>query len=296
LNKLLLLLLSFITLVACEQDAFFQVPEGNSKLYAYSEICSGEKIKVSVNTSVGVNTDDSFLYPKQSDAEVTLYKDGIALSDPGFRYIAAEEKFISQGSFRPEIGVEYSLGVQLKETSRIIPIYGTTTIPKPDSLEEVKISKMIISPSIGNAVDFKLKSGIDLSVLENNYFMIKVNIIDHNGKKREVKSFQVLEGIEGSTYSRHRNALLINRHKTNTDLVFAIQGTISANVDVSFKEAEFELVTITEDAYNYYKAHSKQLDAQSAAISEPVISYSNFENGLGLFTGFSSTTSIFTIE
>ena len=109
-NAVIILLL----LSSCEQDAYFVVPEGNSKLHALSEITSDQKIKVRVSTSIGVNTQDDFIFPEQSDAEVVLYENGVALDDPGFRYISSEKAFVSQGDFRTKEGVEYGLRFQWK--------------------------------------------------------------------------------------------------------------------------------------------------------------------------------------
>ena len=54
----------------------------------------------------------------------------------------------------------------------------------------------------------------------------------------------------------------------------------------------FDVVAITTEAYQYYKSFAKQIVSQTVSLSEPVISYSNFENGLGLFTGYASTTNV----
>ena len=138
LKKLYLLFLVLACLGACEKDVNFTVDNGNSKLRAFSEISTSDKIKVAVSTSIGVNSEDDFLFPKQSEAEVTLFKEGVALEVPGFRYLPNEKAFVSQGSFRPEPGIEYSLEVKmLDKKSQIRPIDATTMIPVADTLQNV---------------------------------------------------------------------------------------------------------------------------------------------------------------
>ena len=134
----ILLLFVPILLSSCEQDATFIVPEGHSKIFVFSEITAGEKIVVRLMTSSGVNTADQITYPKQADALVELYQEGIKLENPGFRYISSQRAFVSQGSFRLEVGIEYSLHVQLKNNSDIKDVWALATIPQAEDKLQIR--------------------------------------------------------------------------------------------------------------------------------------------------------------
>ncbi|WP_235294942.1 DUF4249 family protein [Portibacter lacus] len=287
-KRLTIFLFALLLFSSCEQDAFFTVPDGDSKLFAFSEISTKEKVKVFVNTAVGINTDDSFIYPKQSDAEVILMIDGVALEDPGFRYISSEGAFVSQGAFRPEAGINYGLKVILSENNRINPILGNTMIPIPDTLKVVKVKSLKEQFLAYNMKDFVASFNIGFDDMENGLYILRA-YFDNNGVKENLLVRDINQEGEGAYISNYNKGVLINKDKLTDELTIEFTNRKNVDGDLLIDEIQFELLSITSDAYNYYKSFAKQVASQSAGIAEPVISYTNFENGLGLFTGYSST-------
>lgn len=295
LKKLYLLFITALFIGACEKNSDFLVPDGDSKLRAFSEISTDNKVVVSVSTSIGANSDDNFLYPKQSEAQVKLYREGVELEVPGFRYLSAQEAFVSQGAFRPEAGVEYSLEVSMSDQNSLIkPITGTTVIPILQELEHVAFSSYK-EKKAGEQKEFSITAEVNLAELESDYFILKP--IYHNGSEDEFLDVNyVIQGNGGTRYSKYHNGLLVNSAKANDIVRINMSNRSPIETDFVVEEISFEVVAITEDGYNYFSAFNKQLDAESVALSEPVISYSNFENGLGLFTGYSTTKSTFKVQ
>jgi hypothetical protein len=283
-------LLSFLLLSSCEQDAYFTVPDGNSKLYAFSEISTGSKIKVDVNIAPGINTDDNFNFPKQSDAQVTLFKDGIPLDDPAFRYITGEKAFISQGAFTPEAGVEYSLEISLKNSGGIKPIFGSTIIPDAEDLEDIKILNFQEIQTSPTLKDFSLDIEIDFSGITSPYFIIKPYFLNVDGDRNFLVVQDIIEGSKGARSSRFDKGILIDRRKLDRKLKVRLTNEDLVDLDLQvYDNIYFEVKTITDHAHSYYKAFTRQLNGESAVVAEPAISYTNFENGLGLFTGYASS-------
>lgn len=54
-------------------------------------------------------------------------------------------------------------------------------------------------------------------------------------------------------------------------------------------EMELEVRSISEAYYNYFTSYNKQSYNQGNFLAEPVIVYSNIENGYGIFAGYTST-------
>jgi len=294
LKRLTYLLFGLLVLSSCEQDAFYEVPDGHTKLFAFSEITTDCKIKVEVNTAVGINTEDGFTFPKQSDAQVVLLKDGIELADPGFRYISREKAFVSQGDFTPEAGVEYSLKVFLKNETDIEPIYGTTIIPEPEVLEDVflrSFSEQQVSPS---QKDFAANFDVGFDGMEAPYYILKPYFINQEGDKEALIVSDITSGRDAVQYTKFMNGVLVDMMELDGRLGLELMNAQHVNVNSKISEVYLELHTITNEGFKYYKSFNRQVDAQTAAVSEPVISYTNFDKGLGLFTGYSS--SIKTIE
>lgn len=285
-----------ILFISCEKDAFFSVPEGNSVLFAFSEISPNDKVVVNINTSIGVNSDDYFYYPKQSEAEIKLFESGVELEELRFRYSISDGAFVSQGKFRPVAGLEYAISVRLKNNDEIKPIFGKTIIPNYEELSEVNVFEYIETATIDNFKKFSISADINFSNLNNNYFILKPKYIEESGEMANLSLTKILKGAEGAKFSNCVNGILVNTIKTNGKLSIQLESSdsIASNHQINF--VDFELISITEEAYNYYKAFSVQIQAQSSILSEPVISFSNFENGLGLFSGTNSSYSTFRIK
>ena len=278
---------------SCEQDAYFIVPEGYSKLHAISEISPNQKIKVRVSTSIGVNTQDDFIFPEQSDAEVILYENGVALDDPGFRYISSEKAFVSQGSFRTKEGVEYGLSVSMKDDININPIFASATIPHSIKLEDVKITdvKTIKSSNLGNDVSFKVAASLE--GVSNDYFIIRPYYLNKSGVKKTFLVKNILEGNSGAFQSEYAQGVLINKIKSGDMIQLSLETAelLATNDELSL--LYIEVLSLSADSYSYYKCYNNQIEAQGLIISEPVISYTNFEGGLGVFSAYSQSIASF---
>lgn len=288
----LTLLTLFATLIfamtSCERDANFLVEDGESKLHVISEITPTEKIKVFIKTSIGANTEDEFFYPKQGDAQVVLFEEGVPLENPGFRYNAAQGAFVSQGSFRPTVGLEYSLEVSLSDNDIIRPIFGTTFIPEPDTALNVSVFDQRTTIIDNNLKRESFEINMDFLNTKSNYFLVKYEAeLDDEAIAFSIND--VLEGDGGVYFSKSLNGLLIDKTKFTDQVRLTLETTNMFSTSQEIEFLDLELRTITKEAFQFHIAYSKQLSAQQVAISEPVISYTNFEEGLGLFTGYSSS-------
>ncbi|WP_235295920.1 DUF4249 family protein [Portibacter marinus] len=293
-KRLTYFLFGLLFFYSCEQDAFFNVEGGHTKLYAFSEITPEDKIKVKVNVAPGLNTEDDYFYPKQADAKVVLLKDGKPLDDPGFRYLSREKAFVSQGSFRPEPGVEYGLKISLKDDNSISPIVGTTVIPDPNFISKYLLEKYSTEQFNPKHKNLEVQIRVPLKESEHRYFVVKPFFRNADGEREDLLIKEIRSGKNGCYYSKFNEGLLVDTDKISDDIALTLVNEKFIPVQFELEEIHFELVTITGHAYQYYKSYSKQVASQTVSLSEPVISYSNFENGLGLFTGYSST--INTIE
>lgn len=54
-----------------------------------------------------------------------------------------------------------------------------------------------------------------------------------------------------------------------------------------FKQFIFELHSLTKEGYTYLR--TIDLQKQGSSDQEPVMSYTNIENGVGIFTGYSAS-------
>ncbi len=270
---------------SCEKDADFVVPGGESKLFVISEITDGEKIQVSVSTSIGVNTEDDFMYPVQGEAKVILHENGIPLENPGFRYIPSQKAFVSQGAFRPEIGVEYGLEVKMNDEISLKPIYAETVIPEPTVLGEIQLLNL---QNDGGQIDASLEIDVPLKS-ENRYYYLKTIGLT---KSQEIRmNMNALVKSSGIYITEDGQGILIDRHSYEGNLPISLNG--SSDFNEEFLGIEIEFITLTKDGYLFNKTYHKQISTQASSLSEPVISYTNVESGLGVFAGYSKYSRVF---
>ena len=123
-----------------------------------------------------------------------------------------------------------------------------------------------------------------------------MNGINEAGSSLQMKLSEIVSG-EKAIYTAHNmNGMLIDASKLGGDLVVNITNAEEIHVSDNITDLDLELITITKEAYQFHRSFSKQIASKDVSISEPVISYSNFENGLGLFSGYSSSKETFEIE
>ena len=66
---------------------------------------------------------------------------------------------------------------------------------------------------------------------------------------------------------------------------------LDPNIDV-LQSMEVIVHTISKELYDYHQSLHKQLINNATPFTTPVSSFSNIENGLGVFGGFSTTNSL----
>jgi hypothetical protein len=97
-------------------------------------------------------------------------------------------------------------------------------------------------------------------------------------------SFISDEEAEGGKIS---NKLIINNSVFATSLLNET-GTNSESIESLIPLFELKIMAVSSDLYNYLKSYEiyKQSDIKNTSFSDPVIIYSNIENGLGIFGGY----------
>ena len=130
--------------------------------------------------------------------------------------------------------------------------------------------------------------------MDSPFYLLKPYFINPNGKKEALLIKDITSGSDAALYTKYMNGVLIDMEKLNERLGLELLNDKHVSVNAKISEVFVEVHTITSEGYKYYKSFNRQVDAQAAAVSEPVISFTNFDKGLGLFTGYSS--SVTTIE
>ena len=100
----------------------------------------------------------------------------------------------------------------------------------------------------------------------------------------------LLNQTRGVTYLPLRNSLLVDSKELNNQFA---QINVSGNIDSELldinKGVIVKLKTVNNDHYRYHLTSAKESETEYAPLFEPVINFTNIENGIGLFSAFSAT-------
>jgi hypothetical protein len=122
-----------------------------------------------------------------------------------------------------------------------------------------------------------------------NYFSTLDPIFSYFGEDKENEFFS----------SARNNFLIFNdNHINGQEYEIKLSGSITLINGLRAGELTqyiIELHSLTEEGFNYLKA--VDLQSQSGGlITEPVLSYTNIDNGVGIFAGYSASQKIITIS
>ncbi|MEZ5057169.1 MAG: DUF4249 domain-containing protein [Saprospiraceae bacterium] len=196
----------------------------------------------------------------------------------------------------PEVGKEYEIRVTAENFE---PVSSTGSVPPP-----TKISNTSIEDDGGNQGTnghVYLSMSIDDPRDEENYYHILLYQLkdelatDLDGRRDfetrfygPLKMYTFDPNAPVTFYINNRGALVSDRSFNGTTKKLNFRADlekIRSNDDNA--KIIIELRSITEDYYDYFMSIKRQNDQSTNPLSEPVIDFTNIENGFGLFTGFS---------
>ena len=303
--------------VSCTEEISFTGEKIDPKIVIYSLLQPDSVITVSVAKSHAVF--EERYVPKQiTDAVVKLYRDGELIEtltwvepepQPEYYPVTPYSKYVSQG-VKPVYGSTYRIEVEIagmKKASGEVMLPDIVPVVSLDTVEEMQPGGIILKEV---KVRFRDPGGI------NNFYRIAARTTEgiYYGDKTAPWSPEVPVTIFGSDRSyASDNDPVVNPRKEEQDLLgMEIQNTYHLFSDelisgkdyaltlemnnrlpdtdyYEFSVFNFELQSITEDLYMYLRTSSAHMQTNDAFITEPVLVYTNIENGLGVVGALSSS-------
>jgi Domain of unknown function (DUF4249) len=298
-KKIIIIIATITTFVGCEKTVIIDVPVPPSKLVVNGVVQANNIFAVNVSKSEPVLTSNTANSFKVNNAFVQLYENGI-LKDT-FLYNTANNNYVVKNGTTAQIGKTYKLTAALNgftavDAEMVTPsniaiqsitrVVNARTDANGGTQDEVKI-KFIDNASETNNYLFKVKRPGNFTGLQVEYqtiFCIKSSDVDidrtSNNDPTDVNS-------------------CIDREFLMTDKNFnGNSKTITLFID-SYNLAEFtnpnnqrkykaivEINNISKNYYNYRRSIQTYRDNEDNPFSEPVLVYSNVNNGYGIFSSF----------
>jgi len=279
-------------LAACELTVVVDLPEQEPKLVINSLYSKDSTWVVNLTLSKGMY-DTSWTYQPVSNAQVRLFKDGNWLQD--LSYDAVAQAYTSNNNL-PEPGAAYRLEVTAPGFSGTIS--ADDTLPQTVPIHSLEFQR-----------DAWQKNGKFMSDL-------KIRFQDPAGWQYYALELYALDTLGGNVW--------LSPCFTSDDPVFnqgSIGGPVAGNdneycervyfsdqliggkdytlkISINSENLEYSqfivvvLYSLSRNYYYYNISRDLQFDTKYNPFAEPVMVFSNIQNGLGIFGGYSLSYSI----
>ncbi len=304
-------------LLACRTKMDIDLPESKKHAVVNSLITAGKPIFVELSESQGVFSRKPFA-PIQ-EAHIKLYEDAqfveeLQHTDTGYVSVAT-----------PRFGHTYRLEISNEDFSDV----STETVLLPPlsilSVDTMTVSDESVYTDYGESAEYGKKMQFKLKIKdrgrEAEYFFVSVCAqnpiyrIDTLTGKYTFKgfggaykslpsdsddpifmndnSYSFLEGFEGFVLNDH----LFNKGEYNLEISVNFDNHYNRGGGSPFGMEELpdsipvriKFFSICEDLYKYIISYNKAEETEFNPFSQPVKVFSNVQNGLGIFSGYSVT-------
>lgn len=272
----------------------------DSIVFLVSEVNPDKRVELTLHTNQITN--QGVIYPQ--DAKLSLSGTGLDGGKLGFTFIERENKYLLRNpSFRVQKGGEYVIEAEIPSLG-FTDIVGTTTIPN-----EVKIANIEVKTdevTSGELVDYFFNITVNLEQDSGSkylHILPKYEQIDASSHRPSgiKENLQIIEFTESASALRdlfNEDGILVNRDNltnesfqvrlSTTNLVRKVSGDGPGMV-------HFEVRSVNEEYYKYHNARSGQSQCASSNLSSCPSDYTNIINGLGVFSGYSTTHQSFSL-
>ncbi len=251
------------------------------------ELTTDNYVSVHISTSFG---DQTMPITPDSHGEVSA-----EINDSRLNYESSTGMFVNQFTF-PKPGDMFELKVELTD-SDIPAIYSSVTIPYPGQIQYTKVISEEEVPIDENYSHFHLEIEMALANppdAHTFYHILPKQMPDGHAKPvGDLEAFvidRILTGANAGFKINHKDGILVDISKLGEGNVLSFTMDTKTPVDKRveiFTRFMMQLNTVSSEYYNYHKAIDKQLDSNDSPIKQPAVTYTNIENGYGLFGGVS---------
>ncbi|MDA8692630.1 DUF4249 domain-containing protein [Saprospiraceae bacterium] len=286
----ILLFLSATVLTSCLNDVELSSESDLPQLVVLAEFEEGLNPRIRISTTFDVNTnpeeidsDSARVVIRESTSNFEELREARPLGNDLTSYQVPSEIF-------PTPGETYMLDVEVPNPE-ILPIFGETTMPIRGNIDLFNNISLLIENDDFTEIAVSLNLGDTPD--PNSFYHLIPFIIDNNGSEIFPDISRINTGENAALVLSHRDGMLIDiNNLDNTNLLeFQIRSLFPLDVNqLTDKNLYFKLNTVAEEYFLYHSSISRQFETNQSPFTIPSLSYSQFENGYGIFTAFSTET------
>ena len=295
--KLLVVVALFNT--SCEKEFILNPPESDKLIVINSIFNNSEVLSASVTETLVVQQNDVV---ELTNAKVSLFENDNFIENLVYSKKEGEEIGQFYSSIIPQLGATYKLEVENVNNKKVI---AESELPSEVFLESGLATWIVWSTPEDTSFIIRYYFEIDFTdPAEDNYYYITASLPvykkDTINNTRSFDSWQYAEILTGDlpNHQIYINNALLFKDGTFNNGYKKITGTVttSSQPDVFYYDDDpineldktkmrFQLHTLSKDAYNFCSSYARKIAAQDDLYSEPIVIFTNVENGLGLFAG-----------
>lgn len=283
----LLLYISSILLVSCEEVLNVSIEEEGNTVIVNSAFIPNEPISFEIYKSIPVTNADFRNIEAVDGASIILYENGVTVDE------IMQKSSAYQSDFIPQEGKDYSFLITLSDSKKLS---GQSYIPKA-----VKISSSAVTfDRYNNNVKINMRF-TDPAETENFYLFTLTTLykqMDGSFQPYDFNSPWIYAAsdfsvVEKNIFPDGKRGLLFSDKLIDGkeyELVLTMwSDVIKGNSPYSTCKICLQLSSISKDLYLYGKSFVEQNASGMNPFDEYFNVYSNIENGLGIFAGYSTS-------
>ena len=273
-----------------------------------SELTPDKTVELDLSVTADIFSGERALRPQ--DATIFLSGTDLPAGATAFIFSSQSGKYqFRNRDFRPSPGESYSLSINIPGTD-FVDLFATTHIPLPVSVDRAKVSdkKKIASSNGFEDVIFDIDFELSKSLNNDTYLhivprrVLSEYKIDANGEIRvtffaeteDLQVLQILKDLNSINELNHKEGVFVDYSKlsgNSVNLRLSTTSLLDPSVDI-LQNIEVTVYTMSKELYDYHQNLHKQLINNSSSFTAPTTTYSNIENGIGIFGGMSSSSSL----
>jgi len=289
-------LLFLLCCFSCEEPVELDMEVFESQVVVSSNFSPNHPFQISLSKNKDILTNSPAEFIGNAEVQI-LDGQGVLLNTLKFnKDIVAP--YYGLANFRPEPNAAYQLSINVPGFPTIL---ARDKAPKPVALKSLQVDSIAVSSADENTYAFNIQTSFTDPNKEANYYHLKLYYKPVSGRTNP-------NGFTETTKEHYLPLTTLVSNEENPSVVFDIDNSGVLFTDESFngqwitlqfdalldkmKAGEFpkivgELRTVSPNYYQYHTSLSRQLANQDRPFAEPITVFSNIENGLGIFAGFS---------
>ena len=281
---------------SCEEPVELDLEVFESQVVVSSNFSPDQpfQIRLSKNKDILTNSPVEFI----SDAAVQILDEqgGVLRSLSFQKDIIAP--YYGLANFRPEPNVNYQLSIDVPGFSTIL---AQDKVPKPVALKSIQVDSIAFTGTDENSYAINVQTSFTDPSKELNYYHLKLYYKAVAGRTNQngftanmqtqllpITPFVSTEDNPSVIFDIDKSGVLFTDESFNGQgITLAFDALLDRTIAGEFPKIVGELRTVSNSYYQYHTSLSRQLANQDRPFSEPITVFSNIENGLGIFAGFS---------